>query len=164
MDSLWIGLDDLDLEETLGDRLTDRLGDAELLRAGDFSCFPFNFGAKSSSLLEIAAVDTINLSVGGEFDLLRDLRGDRDLDLDLDLLTGEAVRLETLEIFLSCLKRLSTLFLLRFGLLSFLILEISFCSSRVFFCNSLTLSSWDFAISFIFSRINFSSLNTLAFI
>lgn len=138
MDSRWIGLDDLDLEETLDERLADLVGDEELRRRGDFSCLPFSFGLSSSSLLDTAAVDII-LSVGGEFDLLLDLRGER--DLDLDLLTGEAVLLDTLEIFLSCLNRLSTLFLLRFGLLSFLILEISFWSSRVFFWNSDTLSS-----------------------
>ena len=109
MDSLWMGLDDLDLEEMLGERDTDLLGDEELLRSGDLKCLPFTLGV-SSSLLDSAAVDII-LSVGGEFERLRDLIGDRDRDLDLDLLTGDAVLLETLETFLSCLKRLSTLFL-----------------------------------------------------
>ena len=84
--------------------MTEFLGDEELL------C-PLSLGASSSSsLLDSAAVEII-LSVGGELDLLRDLSGDLDLDRDLDLLMGEAVRLDTLETFLSCLKRLSTLFL-----------------------------------------------------
>ena len=93
------------MRECLGD-------DEELLPSGDLSCFPFSLGAivSSSSLLESAAVEII-LSVGGELDLLRDLRGDLDLERDLDLLIGEAVLLETLDTFLSCLKRLSTLFL-----------------------------------------------------
>ena len=98
-----MGLEDLDLEETLGERVvTECLGEVEW--------FPFSLGTISSSLLDSAAVEII-LSVGGELDLLRDLSGDLDLDRDLDLLMGEAVLLDTLETFLSCLKRLSTLFL-----------------------------------------------------
>ena len=70
-------------------------------------------------------------SVTGDCDLLADpdpvLLGDRDLgDLDLDLLRGEAVLLDTLEFFLSCLNKFSTFLFLVFGLLSFLIRDISF--------------------------------------
>ena len=73
-----MGLEDLDLEETLGERVvTECLGEVEW--------FPFSLGTISSSLLDSAAVEII-LSVGGELDLLRDLSGDLDLDRDLDLL------------------------------------------------------------------------------
>ena len=113
MDSpLWIGLDDLDLEEMLGERVRDCLGDVELLRSGDLSCFPLSLGATSSSLLDRAAVEII-LSVGGELDRLRDLSGDLDLDRDLDLLLSRLSLLDLDLLYLSLdLDRLLLLLLL----------------------------------------------------
>ena len=91
--------------------------------------------------MEIAVV-----SITGEADLEADrdpaLLPDLDLgDRERDLLSGDAVLLDTFVFFLSCLNRLSTFLFFKFGLFSFRIREISFCNSRAFFCKSETLSS-----------------------
>ena len=95
----------------------------------------------SLSLVEIVVVEIAAVSCEGEADLDADLDPVLDLgDRDLDLLSGEAV-LEATLLFFSFLNKLSTFLFLALGLFSFLILDISFCSSLVFFCRSLTLSS-----------------------
>ena len=95
----------------------------------------------SLSLVEMVVVEIAAVSCEGEADLDADLDPVLDLgDRDLDLLSGEAV-LEATLLFFSFLNKLSTFLFLALGLFSFLILDISFCSSRVFFCRSLTLSS-----------------------
>ena len=101
--------------------------------------------AITSSLLEMVVVEMADTAVAsglGEADRDTDLEPGLEAgDRERDLLRGEAVRLATLAFFLSCLNKLSTFLFLVLGLLSFLIRDISFCSSRVFFWNSVTLSS-----------------------
>ena len=108
--SLLMGLEDLDLEDTLGDLLGDLRGEVEPslaplpLRA--VTTTPFSF-------VEMVVVEMALASAAGEADLepeadrglLTDL--ERTGDRDLDLLSGEAVREATFGLEL-CLNKLST--------------------------------------------------------
>lgn len=106
-----MGLEDRDLEDTLGDLLGDLWGEVEPSLAA-----PLPLRAVTTtplSLVEMVVVEMALASAAGEADL--DPEADRGLlpdlertgDRDLDLLSGEAVRDATLG-FELCLNKLST--------------------------------------------------------